>query len=260
MISVIDANGRKRIITTFVGGSGSLSAASIIALPVATVLTPLVDILPIVHDPSGSPILEKLTIQQLGAAYFGYTAPDNSIFSWVNQGGASVTPIVSKEIYLEAPIGSLGATNWRIRDTAIPATPYILDICMIPNVICKNYQLVGIVLRDSVSGKLITHAIEIGNSNTNECYYAVQKWNSPTSFNASYIETLWAQGYGLVWLRVTDDGTTRKFFVSKDGEHFQQVASNGHTDFLTANRIGFAATENTGTFPAGMNLISWQLH
>lgn len=188
---------------------------------------------------------------------FPFTEPINGDFAWVNQGGASVDASRGG-IYLEGPAST---SNWRIRVKAIPAAPYTVDIAFIANALSLNYQLAGMVLRESGTGKLVTFTMEYCLSATGQfeiCFSDIHKYSNPTTSAGAYSEVQYQGGWGLVFLRIVDDNTNRKFYLSKDGEHFQLMFSVGRTDFITPDQIGFAVNETTGTNPVGMNLRSWK--
>lgn len=194
-----------------------------------------------------------------GPVYPG-VEPINGDFSWVNQGGASVDA-TRGAIYLEGPAST---NNWRLRVKAIPTTPYTVDIAFIANALSLNYQLAGLVLRESGSGKLVTFAMEYCLSTITPsaqpeiCFSDIHKYSSPTTPAGAYSEVQYQGGWGLVFLRITDDGANRHFYLSKDGAHFQLMFSVGRTDFITPDQIGFGVNDVTGTNPIGMNLYSWK--
>lgn len=188
---------------------------------------------------------------------FPFTEPVNGDFSWVNQGGATVDA-TRGGIYLEAPAGT---SNWRMRVKSIPVAPYTVDIAFIANARSLNYQLAGLVLRESGSGKLVTFTMEYCLSASGQfeiCFSDIHKYSNATTSAGGYSEVQYQGGWGLVFLRIVDDNTNRKFYLSKDGAHFQLMFSVGRTDFITPDQIGFAVNETTNTVPIGMNVLSWK--
>lgn len=196
-----------------------------------------------------------------GASYrqFGplsaLTAPDDSQFAWINQGGASVVA-QNSGIFLLGP-NQGAADNIRIRKKAAPATPYTVTARILPALFAKNYQQCGLLWRQSSDGKLVTFGLNFNSAGGNQIV-VVAKWNSPTSISANYtsvpVFNVWA------WLRLRDDGTTRYVYVSGDGANWMLIHSVGRTDFLTADEVGFFVNANNNAAPnldCGMTLLSW---
>lgn len=184
---------------------------------------------------------------------FPFTAPSLSApTTWVNQGGASVDTTYGG-IYLTAPAGA--GDNIRARVKTAPATPYVVTAAFLMNYPAVNYPSAGLLFRDSASGKIAT--LSFGASAT---YYSlgVSKFTNATTFSANYAAVAWWSAFGVVWLRIADNGTNRICSYSADGQHWQALHTVGRTDFLTADQVGFYANANNATYPADMTLLSWK--
>lgn len=183
-----------------------------------------------------------------------FTPPVDSQFAWVNQGGATLT--TSQDgITISAPVSS--GDNHRIRKKAAPATPYTITAYIAHNVSAQNYSAMGLSFRESSSGKLHSFGFTISGNNN----IASSKWNSPTSFSADYlmigqVPTGLRKGSG--WLRISDDGTNRKCWLSCDGKNWLCYHSIGRTDWITADEVTFFLNINNGTYPGNMTLYSWK--
>jgi hypothetical protein len=188
--------------------------------------------------------------------YFGdrrVYRPVNSAFAWINQSTSSVTT-TSGGIYLLQPFA---ATQYlAIRKRAAPATPYTITVLMIPNPHPTGNLGIGLCFGDGT--KIVTHAVTVSASNV--INLVSEKWNSATAYNAAYgftISNNFPHG-APVYLRISDDGTNRKYSLSFDGFNFREYHSIGHTDFLTPTEVGFFVKAQNGAQDAGVMLVSWQ--
>lgn len=195
-----------------------------------------------------------------GAALHGpvypMTLPVDGSFSWVNQGSAG-TSTVNGAVVLTAPVGS-NSDNLRLRVKSAPATPYTITIAFSALSWSLNYFMFGLVFRESSSGKLI-----ICNYHTEAATWGfeVAKFNSPTSYSGS--SPLTASGgaihlNGLIWMRISDDNTNRKFDVSNDGQTWTNLYSETRTTFLTADQVGWGINNYSSIRPYQMTLFHWK--
>lgn len=187
------------------------------------------------------------------------TEPVSGSFTWVNQGAATIEA-THGGFYLYAPAD--GNLNIKIRDIALPVAPYTLTTAFVPMMFSSNFASLGLVLRDSVSGGLVQFGIRSSGGNLQLISY---KFNSPTSYNSSYIEsTYFGQGMpglvsGLMWLKIVDNNTNRIFYHSHDGYHWRQFYSVGRTDFITPDFAGVFVDAQNGTYDAGISLVHWNV-
>jgi hypothetical protein len=190
------------------------------------------------------------------SALFGtgwHTPPVSADYTWVNQGGATVTE-TEHALSLLAPAGA--GDSMRILKKTAPSTPY--TITAVINVACHSVsrQNGGLLFRQSSDGKIANWAFNYGAG------LAAQKFASATSYNSQY--TLSPTGPPLhlgcrpIILRIEDDGTNRKCHWSPDGINFIQYHSVGRTDYLTADEVGFYANANNSTHPLIVTLYSWE--
>jgi hypothetical protein len=123
-----------------------------------------------------------------------------------------------------------GANNVQIQKKAAPSTPY--DVCMRlrPSITGTNVQ-VGIVLRNSSSGKFLLLAIQSVNTIT------AQEWTSVSSFSSSVASQATPHifnGTAPGWLRVNNDGTTLTFYYSADGDYWISFGTRTLSSFLSS--------------------------
>ena len=184
---------------------------------------------------------------------FLFTEPDDSIFSWVNQGTASVVT-TNGGITLTMP-GTGSSTNAALRVATAPSTPYTITVYFAHSILFnKQFTRMGLVFRESSTGKFVSMLLTDGT-----LYFT--KWNSATAISADYSNFAVAQTIN--WYQITDDGTNLIFRVSGDGINFQQIETRARTNFLAGgpNQIGFLVSANnqgTPNFDATTTLLSWK--
>lgn len=163
--------------------------------------------------------------------------------TWVNQGTSTLTNTGGVAV-LSAQSGG-GGNNIRGQFFSTPATPYTISLRFVISGLMLGYDTCGLYLRQSSDGKLIalTNGIREGGSGQ-VVGYAVQKFTNVTTFSANYGASPWYGQVGtysvLSAVQVVDDGVNRTFQVSQDGVNWSTLATNGRTDFLTADQYGYA--------------------
>ena len=157
-------------------------------------------------------------------------------FSWINQGGASVSSTNGGETMVAPTAG--GAHQARIRKKAAPSTPYTVTMACLPTNRGTNSSFgPGPLFRESSSGKLRTLYLAF---NTVGLLDAT-KWTSPTAPVSALFTTRSESlvSSPLIFFRLEDDGTNRKYHFSGDGINFVQLYSEGRTVDMTADEIGW---------------------
>lgn len=89
--------------------------------------------------------------------------------------------------------------------------------------------------------------------------WGVVTWNSPSApvaLIAGAYESGVLVSSPLIFWRLEDDGTNRKYHFSGDGKNFVQVYSEGRTTFMTADEIGWCANPHSQDIKA--TLIHWK--
>ena len=183
---------------------------------------------------------------------FPFVPPVDSEFAWVNQGGASVTT-TNGGIHLHAPAGS--GNNMRIRKKAAPATPYTITAGFLPMVGPANYSGCGLCFRQSSDNKL--HILNWQCNNT--LRFIISKMTSHTAFDAVYAECATGNlGANPMWMRIADNGTDRKCFISANGRNWIEIHTVLRENYLIADEVGFFAESNNSGYDAGMTLLHWE--
>lgn len=187
-----------------------------------------------------------------GLPIWPFNAPPNAA-SWtqVNFTGASVVDSGTGAVILKAPSTSSPVLLF----TALPAAPYTVTLAIVTPLIPSNFNMTGLALQDS-GGKLYL----FGPIWASGASLFVQKWNSPTSFNANGSSiTLAALPTGPFYIRVQDNSTNRILSWSLDGLNFVQFESVANTTFLTAANVGWFAETNGATLAPSATLFSWKV-
>lgn len=192
--------------------------------------------------------------------YFGpmykMTPPDNTLFSWVNQGGASVST-ANGGVYLSAPAAA--SANLRLRVKTPPATPYTITTYSIPDLLTPGDSLAGLAFRESGTGK-IEAFYNVYSQGLAAMLLAVVKWDSVTSFNnnRAFLET-YKVGELIRWLRLINDGTTLTYQYSVSGYTWYTFASALKNNFFTTgpDQVGIVANGSASANAAGLHLLSW---
>ena len=179
-------------------------------------------------------------------------------FTWTNQGDATASDddvyvggslVPATVIYAPANSGP----TLRILSKSAPSPPYTIIMAFLPMVIGDNYFYWGFVWRASGSGKVIVAGARTGPIGTQ-----ISKWDSATSFNGNYSNTIYSYvASGLFWLKLVDDNTDRKTYMSADGVTWTLLHTVGRTDYLTADEVGFCIGVQNTLFPAAISLVHW---
>jgi hypothetical protein len=212
-------------------------------------------------DSAGAlPALDGSNLTGVGGGGWGsplLVVPNNSLYTWKNQGGATVTTATGA-IRLFGP--SSGASNsLRIREKATPSGAYTVELAGIPFVDSATFHLVGLYMRDSTGNAAITCHYSPSNN-----YIFCGQWTNDTTYGGNYtgsalLDARRFLAHGLLWLRVVDNGSTRTFQASSDGVGWETTLSTSRTDFLTADRVGFVvdAPQNSTATDAALTLVHW---
>lgn len=182
---------------------------------------------------------------------FHLTPPVDGDYSWINQGSSTVS-LSNGGIYLAMPANA--ADSWSFRVKTCPATPYTLTAYLMPLMMNVNYSGIALVLRKASDGTWIGFQQYCVSP---DLYLSVGHGT-----NAGPAITVDDLGSVVIpqfypWMRITDDGTTRKFWVSMDGNNFLQVYSQAHATPLVPDQIGFGVEARNSVYGIGLTVLSW---
>lgn len=167
---------------------------------------------------SNTPLLNTL-VDKTGSIL---TASD---FTAVNQGASTLTDYGSGGVALYVPAAPANNVRvWKKDAPVVPASPSSL-IVAVQGVIPASAGMAGIGYRESDTGKLFLLVYRpIGTT--------AQKWTSPTVFVAHV-----GENYGgcasPVWLKVANDGTNLKAYISPDGINWIETHSEAWAGWMT---------------------------
>jgi len=179
------------------------------------------------------------------------TIPVDSGFSWVNQGGATLTTTYGNFL-LYGPASA--SDSLRLRVKTAPATPYTIEAGFLVAPAKTNFWAGGVAWRASGSGSLVLASVGSG------AYANLDstKWTNATTYSSAYtLAPDPSPGDAEVWVRIADDGVNRTISWSQDSVNWIQVHSVGRTDFITADQVGFFVNNNNSN-PIYMNLFHWK--
>lgn len=181
-----------------------------------------------------------------------FTPPVDGDFTWINQGGATTTTVGST-VVLSIPAS--GTKNNRMRVRSPPATPWTFTAYFRGTSDPTDFWNMGLVFYETGSGKHHTFAIT---QSTNPLVGS-DKFDSVTSFNSEYRSVTLQQfpWWAMNLLRIADDGVNRILSFSSDfGANWQVFDTQGRTDFITADKIGFWANSQNSQ-PVTLTLFHW---
>lgn len=212
-------------------------------------------------------ITDGATLARDGGAAHVYYGPiwrvvplDQSGWSWVNQGSASVTQ--GKGIVFLAVPGA-GGTNVRGRVTSAPAAPYVITAAVMPSLPGGTHAFAGIGFRESSSGKIFDLHIYNNGGGTQEVIRVV-KWTNETTVSTVPVARGVVAQRGPVWLRIEDNNTNVIFSTSPDGVNWIQLFSEARGSFMSGGggptQVGlFAEIEDTSTVGGlAASYLSWE--
>lgn len=180
---------------------------------------------------NGSKVLSWATASG-GSLYPTMTKPVLADLTWVNQ-GSSTTNDTARALTILPQI--TGSTNVHLLKKALPGSSYTVIAAMMMLSSATNFAGGGIMLRESGSGKL--QSLQVGTSASN-MNIGSNRFTDPNTYSATphAYSNIWPQG--LIWLKYSDNGTTRTLSISYDGDNYATIGTEGHTDFLTPDEAG----------------------
>lgn len=186
---------------------------------------------------------------------FPMVPPDDSAFSWVNQGPASVDTTYGG-IYLTSPADATPSLRCRVK--TLPAAPYVITAALLPHRFVGNYQSIGLLWRDSGSGKITTVSYGFDLAATTVGFIRCDKWTDAVTYNSSYAGKFDLIPGAALFIQMSDDGANRGVAISFDMRHWTPVLSVGNTDFLTPDQVGIYVNPQNASYGAGQTLISYE--
>jgi hypothetical protein len=142
--------------------------------------------------------------------------------------------------------------------TAAPATPYAFTVAFLPHVQIGGFNHVGIGWRSNTG---VYMPLSIGSDNGYQWLMRYDR-SGLTYYIANYFSTgvppMLVHG-PLVWMRITDDGTFRKVWVSSNGINFTNYSTVSSSDGASPDNIGVMITDTTANVNTGMTIVHMSL-
>lgn len=166
-----------------------------------------------------------------GATHADGVAVTQVNWEWVNQGATATATQHNQGIYLDGGTSS-AANNVRILKRLIGSNT-TLTAAYIPLLNTVNASsTVGLVLRESATGKLVTIVTNMNGVNLS---LAIDNWASPTTFSSQPQGATWAN-QAIIFSRVVLSGLNVEFWRSGDGQHWQR-----YDVFTKIAQLGFTS-------------------
>jgi len=141
------------------------------------------------------------------------------------------------------------------------STPYTLDMCgdLIGTPASTSSLWLGIALSDGT--KYRTFYVGITNTTTTTAaswQYTADSWTDLTTFSAHSIAAATFAFNNPFCLRVTDNGTTRTFYISQNGRDFTTIGNEATNTFVTPSKVGIALYNGgSATITAKAAIYHW---
>lgn len=201
--------------------------------------------------------------------FVNLTPPNGSGFAWQNQGTSVVT--VANNVMVMNATGT-GGDQLRFYGVTLPATPWTVIAAFIP----ANGQWQGgqgdysegLALSDGTKYRTWWVAYISGTTQTGSSTPSLnaQGYDNATTFNSGQniiLRNLLSQP--IVWQRISDDGTTRTYYISGDptNQGWTKLGSETHTNYLTPTKAGIVmdlfGSPLNGITINGMVWVSWNV-
>jgi hypothetical protein len=180
------------------------------------------------------------------------TIPVLSNFTQVNSGGEVTYTQSTNGIYL---VNSDDSGNIRSLVVSTPGVPYTVTAGFIPLVWDIEFNMYGLVIRNSGSGNVIVMRNVLTNPYLELDIYPATDGGS---YGSAYLADV-GLTQNILWMRFSYDGTNRHWYISQDGVNFLQVLTQAGGTYITENQVGIFTTNFQASKPLPSTLISWTL-
>jgi hypothetical protein len=187
----------------------------------------------------------------------GATTLTASSFTWLNQGTATCTDADDGGLLMTLP--SEAYHQIRGKYITAPSTPWkVTAFCELGPGMARysaapsgTGSYLGLFARESSSSKLYMLPIRSD-------VLALWRMTNVTTFSADVDNFLYNQ-VGSIWMRLQDDGTDVRGYVSSDGVNWLEAWNEGRTSFMSGgpDQVGFAASSGLGAAGAHFYFKTW---
>ncbi len=171
---------------------------------------------------------------------------DTGKWTWRNQGTSTVAENNQGKVSIDPQTTS--GDDVRIIEQTAPGTPYAVTTKVGLSGMTSSAGIEGgLAFIDSASGEAITFGLNY-NATSNDTRIIINRMSDVSNWSATQYEQAGAN-INASYLRMEDDGTNLKFYISADGIVWGQIYSEGRTAHLNngPNRIALFALGDTGT-------------
>jgi len=176
-------------------------------------------------------------------------------FTWISAPG-SFSSADADDGGINLTIDSASGATIRGKHITAPSTPWTITAYIefgpgAANWDGANGTFMGIYARESSTGKLYFLTVRSD-------VYALWRMTDPATFSAD-VDTFLENERFSAWIRLMDDGTDIRGFVSSDGNDWLEAWNEGRTSFMTtgANQIGFGAAVDNGADDTMFHFKTW---
>jgi hypothetical protein len=178
-------------------------------------------------------------------------------FTWVNQGGATVSD-QNGTMFLRAPPSA--GNNLRILKRTAPSPPYSVIGAFEIIKLQESEESGGLLFRKNSDGKC--HLFALGPNANGPLTPAVDNFSSNTSYSGSPLarrNCLFVGKY--FWQKIEDDNTNLKFYIGFDGVEWIQVLSISRTSFMSGgpDEIGWYGNSTGSLYELGVRLAHFSI-
>lgn len=169
------------------------------------------------------------------------------------------TPLTATDKSDRLQLAVAGASGTTLRgyknNTALPSRPYTIDVCFsIQEMMAASStsQFCGMFLTDAT--KYISFYVGMEDTSTTSGIYrlAIDKWTNSTTFSAATTRHVAWINPSAVYLRITDDATTRKYYISSNGKDYalalSETDSSSFISAPTSAGIALYCDDTAGSF------------
>lgn len=167
-------------------------------------------------------------------------------YSWVNQGGASITDVRGS---LDMLIPIVGGLNMRVLVKPTLPTPWTVEAWIMGTGLSVNFLTHGMCFRQTSDGRLVSLAQRLNQLN-------MITYLSPTAQSGVYLTV--ATNTMILGFRLADDGVDRISSISSDGVNWIQLHSIVRNNHLIADEVGFYGDGESPSFAPALRLLSWR--
>lgn len=183
-----------------------------------------------------------------GGIYPTMTQPISANFTWENQGTSTVVDKTSRMVFSIEETNALDARGM-IQTAALPSPPYTVTMSVAVACSLVNSAIAYLVLTDGTTWVCNAALLNATSGNPSGFLTSVRKdvW---TSNGTSYVGPSSPLGVALTpslfWMRFVDDGTSRYFYTSVNGQDWLLFLTEANTTTITATQAGIAFYNNGG--------------